>query len=144
MIYTLNSRSNIRLDMMKRTFHLKTHEIFHLINDEWNEMVLILKRKGIKYTDLKSVLTPPHKSNRKEFVFYFDSEKISSCWYGNEIIKIILPLINKKRTHAILQGNFCVSAVYNSVGFNYIKEKLITIDKLSSGYWGTIYLNIHK
>lgn len=140
MIYTLNTRSNVQLEVVRDLFDMDSQDMFCLINKECDEMVSILESKGILYEKLRGVLTPPHKSNRKEFVFCFDSEKVKSSWYGNVIMKEILPLINKQRNHAILQGDFCVPIEYNEVAFYCLKETLILSDELTSGYCGQYFL----
>ena len=106
MIYTLNTRSDVRLEVTRDLLNLDSNEMFNLINNEWNEMISILGMKGISYKKLRGVLTPPHKSNRKEFVFCFDSEKIESSWYGNVVMKRMFSLISKKRNHAIFRAIF--------------------------------------
>ena len=58
MIYTLNARDNIKLQLFKRALELSTKEILGLINEDFNVTESVLSEKGILYKDLRNVLTP--------------------------------------------------------------------------------------
>ncbi|WP_124065895.1 hypothetical protein [Clostridium sp. E02] len=113
MIYTLNARNNVKLQIMKKAIGLSSKDIMEMICEDAEEVGKILLKKNISYNALRSVLTPPHKVNRRELAFCFDSNRIKETWYGNQIMKVILPLINKKRNHSILCGDMCVPSSLN-------------------------------
>lgn len=144
MIYTLNARDNIKLQMMKQAFELNSKEIMKLINSDFEKTKSVLSDKGISYEELGSVLTPPHKSNRKEIVLCFDTSIIADCWYGNDIIKNILPYISKKRCHALFQGDFCVNSKINQYAFGCLRENISLIRNFSTSYcpqYFLVYIN---
>ena len=58
MIYTLNARDNIKLQLFKQALELSTKEILGLINEDFNVTESVLSEKGILYKDLRNVLTP--------------------------------------------------------------------------------------
>ena len=130
MIYILNARDNVKLQIFKQALKLGTKEILELINEDFKVTESVLSKKGILYKDLRNVLTPPHKSNRREIVLCFDSGRIENSWYGNLIMKQILPNINKKRNHAIFQGDFCVTETINSYAFSCLYENISVIRTL--------------
>ncbi|MFA5575951.1 MAG: hypothetical protein WCZ27_09000 [Tissierellaceae bacterium] len=105
MIYTVNARGNVKWDLMKNYFNLDKSQIMDTINSEFEKTVEILEAKKIEYESLKSILVPSYKRNKKEMVFCFDSSKIDSHWYGGVIFRNLIPLIDKKRKHAIFHGD---------------------------------------
>lgn len=140
MIYTLNARDNIKLQLFKQALELSTKEILGLINEDFNVTESVLSEKGILYKDLRNVLTPPHKSNRREIVLCFDSGRTENSWYGNAIMKRILPNINKKRNHAIFQGDFCVAEAMNAYAFSCLYKNIALIRTLSTPYCSQYFL----
>lgn len=103
-IFCIDARNNILLETLQGYFNLDTKQIFDEINRMFTEMISVLSSKNIKYENLKSALIP--RPDRNEIVFVFDTLKIESAWYGNEVFKNIIPLFDKKSNHSVLCGDF--------------------------------------
>ena len=129
-IYTLNARTSIYFNLMNAVFNMSGKEMLDLINNEYALMVKILHDKGIEYKDLRCILEPPHKANKREYLFCFDAEQSDSGWYSNEIMNEILPLLDKKRKHAVLHGDYCVERQYNEYAFTVLQKNLELVKEL--------------
>lgn len=102
-IFTIDARDNIMLEVMRDYFNLDTTAMHREIQQAHVETQRILEKKGIPYAKLKPALVPA--TNRNEAGFIFDSRKIDSGWYGYEVAKAILPLLNKQSTQSVLWGD---------------------------------------
>lgn len=103
-IFTVNARGNMFLEITKEYFSLDDNVMHSEINGMFNELTKVLDSKSIKYSNLKSCLIP--KYDRKEIGLIFDTLKIESDWYGNDVFKKIIPLFHKTSTHSILCGDY--------------------------------------
>jgi len=101
LIYTLNARDNILPEIIRE--RLTPARMMHEIQAWREELVSILKSKGIKYNDLKKALVP--STDKKEIALLFDSTMVESSWYGRAISEQLIPLFPKESTHSILQGD---------------------------------------
>lgn len=111
-IFTLDARDNVLLEVISKD--VDRTSIYKFINQTFDEMVLILDQKGIKYSDLKNSLIPHH--DKREVAFVFNRLDIDSGWYGNDVFNQIIPLLNKESSHSILVGDM--------LGFKKYKEKI--------------------
>ncbi|KTE90016.1 hypothetical protein AT727_08800 [Desulfitobacterium hafniense] len=134
MIYTANARSNVKWDVMKKYYNLNKKKIMEMINCEFEKTIGILESKKIKYQSLKSILTPDHKGNKKEIVFCFDSSKIDSSWYGGTIFSHIIPLLDKKRKHAIFHGDFLSRGLSEDFAYKTLVENIIPLNPTNYVY----------
>ncbi len=111
-IFTLDARDNVLLEVISHDVD-KT-AIYKFINKTFDEMVSILEQKGIQYDELKNALIP-HRDKR-EVAFTFNRESIDSGWYGNDVFTQLIPLLDKRSSHSILNGDM--------LGFDKYKENI--------------------
>jgi hypothetical protein len=102
-IFTLDARDNVMLEVMRDYFKVNSGVMHREIQGMHVETQHVLAQKGISYTELKSALVPA--TDRNEAGFIFDSQKIESSWYGYEVAKILLPLLDKRSTQSVLCGD---------------------------------------
>lgn len=102
-IFTLDARNNVMLEVMRDYFELDSDTMHREIQGLHVETQRILTKKGLSYADLKPALVPA--TDRKEAGFIFDSQRIESSWYGYEVMKEILPLMDRQSTHSVLCGD---------------------------------------
>lgn len=57
-IYTIDSRDNTMLEVMKQYFNISDLQMSKEINNMHDILVELLEKKGISYSVLKSVLIP--------------------------------------------------------------------------------------
>lgn len=106
-IFTLESRENFYLEVMKENFKLTDKQMYDVIQQAFDHFKENLhSKKKIEYKDLRNVLTP--NINKKEIALIFDSSKIKSAWYGYEVFDKIIPIFNKKTKHSILSGDLII------------------------------------
>lgn len=60
-IYTIDSRDNTMLEVMKQYFNISDLQMSKEINNMHDILVELLEKKGISYSVLKSVLIPQKK-----------------------------------------------------------------------------------
>lgn len=102
-IHTLNARGHIMLQVMRDHFGLKPAQVRREIQGMHTAAIDILAKKGIDYVRLRSGLTPT--LNRREAAFIFDSTAIESSWYGMEVMRQVLPLLEPESTQSLLCGD---------------------------------------
>lgn len=119
MIYTINASTNVMFPVIKSCFELSDEAVYKMINDEHTILVEKLKKKNIKYDDLKRALIPNQEKGKNEVCFVFDTNKIQSNFYGTEIYDKFIPLLDKESTYSILNGDYSdiLSNVKNSQEF---------------------------
>ncbi|MDR6871124.1 hypothetical protein J2Y55_002132 [Bosea sp. BE125] len=103
-IHTLNARGNIMLEVMRDHFKLTPQHMQREIQGMRRMLEDALSKKGISYEKLKSALVPDQK--RREIALVFDTLTIESSWYGFDVFKRIIPLLEKKSNHSILVGDY--------------------------------------
>lgn len=118
-IYTIESRENSYLEVTKEYFKLSDKQMYHVIQQAFNEFNNNLySKKSIEYKDLRNVLTP--NINKKEIALVFDSSKIKSAWYGFEAFEKVIQIFDKKSRHSILSGDLIINQ-----NIHFWKEKFI-------------------
>lgn len=103
-IHTLNARGNVMLEVMRDYFKLTPTHMFNEIQGMRHLVEETLAKKKIKYDSLRSALTP--SQNRREIALIFDTMKITSSWYGGEVMKRVIPLFDKNSNHSVLLGDY--------------------------------------
>jgi hypothetical protein len=141
-IHTINARDNVMLEVARDYFSLSPESMRLQIHLLKNELERILKTKKINYNDLKSSLIPDKK--KKEIVLVFDWSLIDNDWYGNEVFKALIPILNKDSCHSILVGdylgnNFDQQFLYESLS-ETINVRNTSEYKHSSQYY-MVYIN---
>ena len=91
------------LEVMRDYFKLSNPVVRDTIQGMHLEIQQVLASKGINYAELKSGLVP--SADHHEAGFIFDSHCIRSSWYGFEVAKVILPLLDKRTTLSVLCGD---------------------------------------
>ncbi|MBQ0799632.1 MAG: hypothetical protein KBT63_10135 [Porticoccaceae bacterium] len=102
-IHTIDARGHIMLETMRDYFDLSSDVMLREIQGMVSTTVDILSSKEIKYQDLRSALVP--RTDRFEAGFIFDSQDIESSWYGLEVMKELLPLLDLKSNHSVQCGD---------------------------------------
>jgi len=102
-IFTLDARDNVMLEVMQDYLKLSNPVMRRGIQAMHQELVSTLDSKGIIYSKLGRALTP--QADRHEAGFVFDTESIKQSFYGYEVAKEILPLLDKRSTHSVLCGD---------------------------------------
>lgn len=100
-IFTLDARDNVLLEVVSQD--IDQVSIYNLIGRAFDELISLLDQKGINYVDLKNALIP--QGDKREIALIFDRMQIESCWYGNDVFKQVIPLLNGKSSHSILVGD---------------------------------------
>ncbi|WP_199825214.1 hypothetical protein [Halomonas sp. G11] len=103
-IYTLEARDHGMLEVMADYFEMDHDAIYREINRMFQELLKLLKSKAVNYQELRACLTP--STEKKEVIFVFDSQQIDSNWYGSEVFKKIIPLLDKRTSHSFLCGDY--------------------------------------
>jgi hypothetical protein len=102
-IYTLNARSNVMFPVMREHFSLTDAQTFREIRAFHNELLDILKAKGINYNSLRTALTP--QQTKQEAAFLFDEQRCDDKSIpGVECADALFKLLDRKTTHSILGG----------------------------------------
>jgi hypothetical protein len=102
-IYTLNSRGDVTLGVMRDLLHLSSPRMRAEIQEMHQGVIDALHAKGIEYKQLRSALVP--SADRNEAGFLFDSKAVDSSWYGREVMRHVLPMLEPRTTQSILCGD---------------------------------------
>lgn len=103
-IFTLDARENLFLELMAVSLNLSPEEIYKEIRGQFKNLIDILQTKSVKYEDLKYALIPQPKKN--EIAFTFDTNRIDSASYGAEVFSYILPLLERNSVCSCLCGDY--------------------------------------
>lgn len=103
-IHTINARGNIFLEVMRDYLNLKPNQLLAEISGMRCDIENTLKRKGIKYEKLRSALVP--SQDRMEIALVFDTMRIETPFYGDEIMKELIPLLEIKSNCSVLVGDY--------------------------------------
>lgn len=102
-IFTLDARGNIMFETMQGYFGITESQMRHLLSQTFSETVVMLKSKGIEYSQLKGALVPA--IDRQEAAFVFDTSRIESNWYGLDVFKHLLPCLDPNAIASFLCGD---------------------------------------
>lgn len=135
LIYSIESRDNFMLSLMKDFFKLDGKEVSNEIRSYFAEFRKHFKPTNINYEDLKYALVP--NKSRKEYLFAFDSAVIKDYAYGAYIFNKIIKGFDKSKAYNILSGDLLdfsngkyiksiLEMFFNELGVEYIDEKRFT------------------
>lgn len=134
-IHTVDARGHIMLETMRDYFGLTPEVMFREIQGMVETTVDILNSKGIKYQDLRTALVP--MTDRFEAGFIFDSQDIESNWYGLEVMKELLPLLDLKSNHSVQCGDLIGKD--QEFIFSILQESLVLSRNLEFVHGSTLY-----
>jgi hypothetical protein len=103
-IHTLNARGNVMLPALREYYSWSDARTFREIQRFHNDLLNILKAKGINYDLLRSALTP--QQSKQEAAYLFDEQRCDSEFVpGVECADALFKLLDRKTTHSILGGD---------------------------------------
>jgi hypothetical protein len=102
-IHTIDSRNHVMLEVLRDHFAWNNERTFKEIQLLHKDLVTVLANKGIDYTELRSALTP--QASKHETAFLFNSELVSSNWYGKDLVEFFLSKLKSAANHCILTGD---------------------------------------
>ncbi|MEM0978090.1 MAG: hypothetical protein AAGJ34_11185 [Pseudomonadota bacterium] len=82
-----------------------------------------MKTKGVNYDKLLASLVPDRE--KLELALIFDTMKIESSWYGYEVFKQLLPLLDPCTKNSILHGDFFGKNEQQGVLFEAFRDKTV-------------------
>lgn len=103
-IFSLESRSNVLLEVITDHYGLSDSGVFVEIQSAASHLRKLLAAKDIKYSDLKRALVP--NVDRLERAFVFDWTKFDSNWYGRQVHEFMLPLLERRSSCSVLVGDW--------------------------------------
>jgi hypothetical protein len=109
------------LEVMRDYFKLSSPAVRREIQAMHLAVQEILASKGINYANLRAGLVP--SADRHEAGFIFDTQCIESSWYGLEVARAILPLLDKRTTQSVLCGDL-LGKDQNMI-FSILEESLV-------------------
>jgi hypothetical protein len=141
-IHTLEARSNFMLDVITEHFRLDDVQVFKEIQAGIGSLRVILTNKGIAYEDLKWALIP--SADKIERAFVFDWSRFQTNWFGREVMRLILPLLEKGSSRSVLVGDWTSKyrfrdLLHDSFGDVYDGEPLDEPRAFDSLYF--VYMN---
>lgn len=102
-IHTLNARGNVMLPVLREHFSWTDAQTFREIQRFHQDLLSILKAKGIDYALLRSALTP--QQAKHEAAFLFDEQRCDNEFIpGVECADALFKLLDRETTHSILGG----------------------------------------
>lgn len=112
-IWTLNARDTTLYEVTMDYFGLTYEALGADTRKLHAKAVSMLAAKEVEYADLRNALVP--HADRLEAALVFNSALTESGYYGWEIAKVVLPLIDKNWSGSILQGDLAHPDQYTAV-----------------------------
>jgi hypothetical protein len=134
-IHTIDARGHIMLETMRDYFGLSPEVMYQEIHDMVTATIDVLDSKGIKYQELRTALVP--RTNRTEAGFIFDSQDIESNWYGLEVMRQLLPLLEPKSNHSVQCGDLIGDDQHFI--FSLLQESLVLSRSFEFVHGSTLY-----
>lgn len=103
-IWTLNARGSFFLEVVSEYLSLSNDAVRNLITGSLDGLIKELASRGLDYKSTEQALIP-HRGDRREIAFLFDTMRISSHWYGRTVAEAILPTLDKRLTCSVLVGD---------------------------------------
>ncbi|MGP8024542.1 MAG: hypothetical protein ACLQG5_08870 [Methanobacterium sp.] len=140
MIYTIEARGNVMLEVMESYFDLNSKQMLNEISEALCILYDILKSKNIRYKDLKPTLIP--NINKKEVLIVFNTNEIETNFYGSFIFSFILKILDKNSKNSFLSGDY-IGKKENQLYLKNILTEHIELNHqfLYSGQYYMIYIN---
>lgn len=141
-IHTLNARGNVMLEVIRDHFNVKPDRMLFEIQAMRQQVVSALKLKGVDYDDLRAALVPDRE--KLEIALIFDTMKIERSWYGYEVFKHIIPLLDPRTKNSILSGDYIGENGQQDILFNAFREAVFPVrpvDYQHSSQFYVVYIN---
>jgi len=119
-VHTIEARGNVMLEVLQDYFKLDDEQLRREIVTAVEYTTAALLKRGVKYRDLRAVLTP--QTDRHEIALLFDTLRIDEGWYGLPVQQHLLPLLAPTGSHSILLGDLLGSNEQQP----WIRSQLIT------------------
>lgn len=102
-VHTIEARGNVMLEVLQDYFALDDEQLRREIVVAVESTTTALLKRGVKYLNLRTVLTP--QPDRHEIALLFDTLRIDNGWYGLPVQQHLLPLLAPTGSHSILLGD---------------------------------------
>lgn len=141
-IHTLNARGNVMLETIRDYFRFSPNRL--LLEIQWmrEQVVRILRSKGIHYKDLRAALVPDRE--KLEIALIFDTMKIEDNWYGYQVFERIIPLLEPRSKNSILVGDYIGKNSQQDILFEAFRDAVCPvrcIDYQHSSQFYVVYIN---
>jgi hypothetical protein len=103
-VHTFKARGNVLLEIVREDGSFSPGQMHREIQWMLTKTVAILTSKGIRYSELKTALTPQH--DRREVALVFDTSDMVEDRYDQPIHRRVLPLLNRNSSRSILAGDY--------------------------------------
>lgn len=101
--YTINARDNVYWDVLTGGRRTLPKGLYLAVDNLFKGTIATFEGHAIKYSDLKSLLTPQKK--KMEIGFVFDSNKIESMFYGQAVLGYFERTFKRIRKTAVFYGD---------------------------------------
>jgi len=137
-IYTLEARSHMLLEVVAEHFKLTDAQMFREIQNDHKTLVQVLASKGIKYADLKNALVPTTDRNERAYLFNWNA--VGEANYGRVIVERALPAFDPHSTHSVLLGDWIYHKEHNAWFIAELKKALLGAPSAYRGVGHDIYI----
>ncbi|SFS99079.1 hypothetical protein SAMN04488040_2638 [Sulfitobacter marinus] len=141
-IHTLNARGHVMLEVVRDHFNIPPDRMLFEIQAMRKQVVDVLKTKGINYDELRAALVPDRE--KLELALIFDTMKIESSWYGYEVFKRLIPLLNPRSKNSILHGDYVGENEHQDILFEAFRDAGYPVEQITfqhSTQFYIVYIN---
>lgn len=114
-IHTLEARSNFLLESLQEHFGLSDSRVHDDINQSYWALRAALDARHIDYNSLKSALVP--NTRKFETAFCFDWTQFKTDFYGQEVMNILLPNLDRSGSRSVLYGDWTSNKISFATAF---------------------------
>lgn len=141
-IHTLNARGHVMLEVVRDHFNIPPDRMLIEIQAMRKQVVDALKAKGVNYDELRAALVPDRE--KLELALIFDTMKIESSWYGYEVFKRLIPLLDPRTKNSILHGDYVGENEHQDILFEAFRDAVCPIEQITfqhSTQFYVVYIN---
>lgn len=141
-IHTLNARGNGMLEVIRDYFGLSPERMLFEIQGMREQVAHALKSKGVNYDNLRTALVPDRE--KLEIALIFDTMKIEDGWYGYQVFKRIMPLLDTRTKNSILVGDYIRENSQQEALFEAFCEAVCPVRRIDyqhSSQFYVVYIN---
>jgi hypothetical protein len=141
-VHTLDARGNVMLEVARNYLNLSPEQMLIEIQTLRRQLADVLKKKGVNYDDLRGALVPDQK--KLEMALVFDTMKLEDSWYGYEVFKQVIPLLDPRTKNSILHGDYIGDNQDQDVLYEAFRDAIFpvrpTVYRHSSQFY-IVYIN---